>query len=52
MNAVSVTGEHDPSALPPEEMQRAQLYALLAHLLARPPGGEFLAALEIGRAHV
>ncbi|WP_188260730.1 molecular chaperone TorD family protein [Azospirillum tabaci] len=42
---MSSTGEHDPSALPPEEMQRAQLYALLAHLLARPPGGDFLAAL-------
>jgi len=42
---VSSTGEHDPSALPAEELLRAQLYALLARLLARPPGVEFLSAV-------
>ncbi|WP_448207691.1 TorD/DmsD family molecular chaperone [Azospirillum sp. sgz302134] len=42
---MSMAGDHDPSALPAEELQRAQVYALLARLLARPPGAEFLAAL-------
>ena len=42
---MSSAGDHDPSALPPEELQRAQIYALLARLLARAPDAEFLGAL-------
>lgn len=42
---MSSTGDQEPSALPPEEEQRAQVYALLARLLARPPGADLLAAL-------
>lgn len=42
---MSPTGEQNPSALPPEEEQRARIYALLARLLAQPPGGDLLAAL-------
>ncbi|MCW2236085.1 TorD/DmsD family molecular chaperone [Azospirillum canadense] len=42
---MSSTGEQNSSALPPEEEQRAQVYALLARLLAQPPGADLLAAL-------
>ncbi len=42
---MSSTGEQNSSALPPEEQQRAQVYALLARLLAQPPGADLLAAL-------
>ncbi len=54
---MSSTGEHDRSAssadlpaadLPEEEILRAQVYALLARLLARPAGAEFLA--DVGQA--
>lgn len=47
---MSSTGEQTSSALPPEEEQRAQVYALLARLLAQPPGADLLAALASMRS--
>ena len=49
---MSSTGEQTSSALPPEEQQRAQVYALLARLLAQPPGADLLAALASMRGDV
>lgn len=44
---MSSTGDHDPSALPAEELLRAHIYALLARLLAQPPGGDLLSAVAV-----
>jgi len=47
MGAVATASASDPSTeVPEEEFFRAQLYSLLARLLAAPPDAELLAALQ------
>ena len=43
---MSPVGDRDSSAVPDEELLRAQTYALVARLLARPPGAEMLAVVS------
>ncbi|WP_029007821.1 TorD/DmsD family molecular chaperone [Azospirillum halopraeferens] len=42
---MSPNGEHGTPALPDEDLLRARTYALLARLLAQPPGHDLLSAL-------
>lgn len=48
---MSLTGDEDAYALPEEDRMRAQVYALLARLMALPPDGDLLSALSAMRGN-